>query len=206
MPRATVATTKGTAPTKKTTASKPRARTTPSVDSVAPPSPAPEGEILTTILSRLEVVEEKIVGSVAALVEELRTFKEALTPPAAPDTELPPESTLPLVADLLRKNLMEHLTPVTAAIKRLEERVGFVANRLRQGGGGSGGGGGGGQDRPKPWRQDQGRHQRPPRGQQNTQRPNPPQPQQWTPPSAASVQGHFAPRPLRGGGFVEEED
>lgn len=204
MPRATAATTKGTVPTKKTTPRKPRARTTPSVDSVVPPSPTPEGEILTTILGRLEAVEEKIAGSLTALVEELRTFKEAVTPPAAPDAELPPESTLPLVADLLRKNLMEHLTPVTAAIKRLEERVGFVANRLKHGGGG--GGGGGGQERPKPWRQDQGRHQRPPRGQQNTQRPNQPQPQQWTPPSAASVQGHFAPRPLLGGGFVEEED
>jgi hypothetical protein len=165
--------------------------------------PAPEEETLTLILSRLEALEEKVAGSFAALVEELRSFKETLSTPAIPDAETPPESALPLVADLLRKNLMEHLTPVTAAIKRLEERVGFVANRLKHGGGG---GGGGGQDRPKSWRHDQGRHQRPPRGQQSSQRPNQPQAQQWTPPSAASVQGHFAPRPLPGGGFVEEED
>jgi hypothetical protein len=83
----------------------------------------------------------------------------------------------------------------------LEERIGFVANRLKHGGSG-----GGGQDRQKPWRHEQGRHARPPRGQQNGQRPSQGQPQQWTPPSAASVQGHFAPRPLPGGRFAEEED
>lgn len=203
MPKAATATTKGTLSTKKTAASKPRARPTPAVESPVVPSPAPEGETLTFILSRLDALEEKVAKSLTELVGELRTFKDAFLPPAPSDTETTAESALPLVADVLRKNLMEHLTPVTAAIKRLEERVGFVANRLKQGGGG---GGGGGQDRPKSWRHDQGRHQRPPRPQQNSQRPNPPQPQQWTPPSAASVQGHFAPRPLPGGGFVEEED
>ena len=93
------------------------------------------------------------------------------------------------------------MAPVTAALKRLEERIGFVANRFKQGGGG-------GQERQKPWRQDHGRRPRPQRerGQANGQRSAQGQPQQWTPPSAASVQGHFAPRPLPGRDFLEEED
>lgn len=206
MPKAATATTKGTLPTKKTSTSKPRVRATPVVDSPAASPPVAEGETLTFILGRLDALEEKVARSFAELVEELRTFKVTLSTPPTSVGEGESETDLPLVADVLRKNLMEHLTPVTAAIKRLEERVGFVANRLKHGGGGGSGGGGGGQDRPKSWRHDQGRHQRPPRGQQNTQRPNPPQAQQWTPPSAASVQGHFAPRPLPGGGFAEEED
>jgi hypothetical protein len=149
----------------------------------------------------MAALEDRIVSGFTALTEEVRALK--VTPVATEaSAETGPESSLPLVADLLRKNLMEHLTPVLAALKRLEERIGFVANRLKHGGGG----GGGGPDRPKSWRHDQGRHQRPPRGQQNGQRPTPPQPQQWNPPSAASVQGHFAPRPLPGGGAPEEED
>src|SRR5262249_61183823 len=101
--------------------------------------------------------------------------------PAAAGTDTTAETVLPLMTDALRHNLMEHLNPVLAAVKRLEERIGFVANRLKFSGGG---GGGGGQDRQKPWRAEQGRHPRPQqRGQQNGQRPTPPQPQQWTPPS-----------------------
>jgi hypothetical protein len=199
MPKSTTATTKGTSSTKKTPASKSSARTTPNVDAPVVSPSSLESEMLAAILGRLEALEGKVAGSFATLVEELRSLKESLSAPSTSDGQTPPETALPLVADMLRKNLMEHLTPVTAALKRLEERVGFVANRLKQGGGG-------GQDRSKSWRHDQGRHQRPQRGQQSNQRANPPQPQQWTPPSAASVQGHFAPRPLPGGGFVEEED
>src|SRR5262249_17865096 len=160
-----------------------------------------ESHALTSILQRLDGLEEKITNGFATLTQELHTLHIASNPAAA-GTDTTAETVLPLMTDALRHNLMEHLNPVLAAVKRLEERIGFVANRLKF----SGGGGGGGQDRQKPWRAEQGRHPRPQRGQQNGQRPTPPQPQQWTPPSAASVQGHFAPRPLPGRGLVEEDD
>lgn len=191
-------TTKGATASKKTTTSKPRIRTVQNVEEVVAPV-APDRDALASVLQRLEALEEKISAGFAGLTEELRALK---TTQAAEGTESEtvPDSSLPLIADLLRRHLMEHVTPVTAGLKRLEERIGFVANRLKHGGGG------GGQERQKPWRHEQNRHPRPPRGQQNGQRPNQGQPQPWTPPSAASVQGHFAPRPLPGGGFVEEED
>lgn len=191
-------TTKGAASSKKTTTSKPRMRTVQNVEEVVAPA-APDRDALASVLQRLEALEEKISAGFSGLTEELRALK---TTPATEGagSETVPDSSLPLIADLLQRHLMEHLNPVTAGLKRLEERIGFVANRLKHGGGS------GGQERPKPWRHEQSRHPRPPRGQQNGQRPNQGQPQQWTPPSAASVQGHFAPRPLPGGGFAEEED
>jgi hypothetical protein len=199
MAKAASATTKGTVSSKKTTTSKPRTRAPQSVEEMPAPTVS-ETDALASILQRLDALEEKISAGFSGLTEEVRALK---TIPAAggAESEAVPDSSLPLVADLLRRHLMEHLTPVTAGLKRLEERIGFVANRLKHGGSG-----GGGQDRQKPWRHEQGRHARPPRGQQNGQRPSQGQPQQWTPPSAASVQGHFAPRPLPGGRFVEEED
>jgi hypothetical protein len=198
MAKAASSTTKGTVSNKKTTTSKPRTRATQSVEG-APAPTVSEADALTSILQRLDTLEEKISSGLFGLMEEVRALK---TTPAAGGTESEAglDSSLHLVADLLRRHLMEHLTPVTAGLKRLEERIGFVANRLKQGGSG------GGQDRQKPWRHEQGRHARPPRGQQNGQRPSQGQPQQWTPPSAASVQGHFAPRPLPGGRFAEEEE
>jgi hypothetical protein len=221
MPKAASATTKGTSSSKKTTASKARNHPTAQnsgvvlvspatpVESGAPPSveppilpAAPESPALTSILQRLDTLEEKITGGFAALAQELHTLHVSSSP-AAVGTEVTSETVLPLMTDVLRHNLIEHLNPVLAAMKRLEERIGFVANRLKFSGGG---GGGSGQDRQKPWRTEQGRPPRPQRSQQNGQRPTPPQPQQWTPPSAASVQGHFAPRPLPGRGFVEEDD
>ncbi len=221
MPKAASATTKGTSSSKKTTPSKARSHHTAQnrdavlvspvtsiesgVPSVEPPasSAAPESHALTSILQRLDGLEEKITNGFAALAQEIHTLHVSSSP-AAVGTEVSVETVLPLMTDALRHNLMEHLNPVLAAVKRLEERIGFVANRLKFSGGG--GGGGGGQDRQKPWRAEQGRHPRPQRGPQNGQRPTPPQPQQWTPPSAASVQGHFAPRPLPGRGLVEEDD
>jgi hypothetical protein len=200
MAKAASSTTKGTVSGKKTTTSKPRTRAAQSTE-VTPVPTVSETDALTSILQRLEVLEEKISAGFSGLTEEVRALKT--TPEAGgAESEAVPDSSLPLVADLLRRHLMEHLTPVTAGLKRLEERIGFVANRLKHGGSG----GGGGQDRQKPWRHEQGRHARPPRGQPNGQRPNQGQPQQWTPPSAASVQGHFAPRPLHGGKLAEEED
>ncbi|MGE0679539.1 MAG: hypothetical protein AB7P69_01335 [Candidatus Binatia bacterium] len=199
MAKAASSTTKGTVSGKKTTTSKPRTRAPQSTE-IIPASTVSETDALASILQRLDTLEEKISVGFSGLMEEMHALK---TTPAAggAESEAVPDSSLPLVADLLRRHLMEHLTPVTAGLKRLEERVGFVANRLKHGGSS-----GGGQDRQKPWRHEQGRHARPPRGQPNGQRPNQGQPQQWTPPSAASVQGHFAPRPLHGGKLAEEED
>jgi hypothetical protein len=183
---------------KKTTTSKPRTRAALSAEGTPAPTVS-EADALASILQRLTALEEKISAGFSGLTEEVRALK-MIPPTEGAASEAGPDSSLPLMADLLRRHLMEHLTPVTAGLKRLEERIGFVANRLKHGGSG------GGQDRQKPWRHEQGRHARPPRGQQNGQRPTQGQPQQWTPPSAASVQGHFAPRPLPGGRLVEEED
>ena len=200
MAKAASSTTKGTVSGKKTTTGKPRARATQSAD-IIPVSTVSETDALASILQRLETLEEKISAGFSGLTEEVRALK-TIPATGGAESEATPDASLPLIADLLRRHLMEHLTPVTAGLKRLEERVGFVANRLKH----SGSGGGGGQERQKPWRHEQGRHPRPPRGQPNGQRPNQGQPQQWTPPSAASVQGHFAPRPLHGGKFAEEEE
>src|SRR5262249_27861782 len=136
----------------------------PSVEPLAS-SAAPESHALTSILQRLDGLEEKITNGFAALAQELHTLQGSSSPAAA-GTEAPAETVLPLMTDVLRHNLMEHLNPVLAAVKRLEERIGFVANRLKFSGGG---GGGGGQDRQKPWRAEQGRHPRPQRSQQNGQ-------------------------------------
>src|SRR5262249_58103730 len=106
---------------------------------------APETPALASILQRLDTLEEKITGGFAALSAELNTLT-AVPISDAVESEATSEAALPLMTDVLRHNLMEHLTPVMAALKRLEERIGFVANRLKF----SGGGGGGGPDRQKP--------------------------------------------------------
>jgi hypothetical protein len=148
---------------------------------------APTADLLAAFSARLTAVEEKITNSLATLLAAVQTPP---TPPAMqrPDGGDATETLLPMVADLLRRSLAEHLTPITAALKRLEERIGFVSNRLKHQPGG--------QERQKPWRHDQSPHARPRRHNG----PRPGQGQPWSPPSAASVQGHFAPRPLRSGG------
>lgn len=164
---------------------------------VAAPAPV---DVLAPFSARLNAVEEKITSSLSALSADLQALKVA-TASAPPSGEAPPDTFLPVVADLIRRSLMEHLTPVTAALKRLEERIGFIGNRLKYPAGGP--------ERQKPWRHEQPRHARP-RSPANIPRPGQGQGQPWTPPSAASVQGHFAPRPLRGGGdpqvVGDEED
>lgn len=207
MAKAASSTTKESTSGKKTTTSKPRTRAQrPTAETVTASPGAPEPDVLAPILQRLDALEEKISVGFSGLAQELHT-REPLQESGRGEPEAMTDSALPLVADLLRRNLMEYLTPVMAGLKRLEERIGFVANRLKHGGSGSSSGGGGGPDRQKPWRHEQGRHARPPRPQQNGQRQqNQGQPQPWTPPSAASVQGHFAPRPLPGRGFTEEEE
>jgi hypothetical protein len=180
-----------------TASDKPRSRSVKS--STAQVEAPPTAELITTLTERLNAVEEKITTGFSSLAAAVQTLQAtpALQRPEGNDQT---ETILPIVADLIRRNLIEHLTPVTAALKRLEERVGVVSTRLKHSPGG------GGQERQKPWRHDQSPHSRPRR--QNGPRPG--QGQQWSPPSAASVQGHFAPRPFRGGdesptGGEEEE-
>ena len=154
--------------------------------SASPPAAVPPAELLAPLIERLKAMEEKVTtgfSTVATLVQEL----QATPTPARPEGGDQTETFLPLVADLIRRSLTEHLTPITAALKRLEERVGFVSNRLKHAPPG-------GQERQKPWRHDQPARSRS-RRHGGAPRPGPGQP--WTAPSAASVQGHFAPRPLR---------
>jgi hypothetical protein len=158
-----------------------------SVKSSAPaPAAVAPAELLAPLLERLSAVEEKITAgfsSVATTVQGLQTAPA----PARPEESEQTETFLPIVADLIRRSLTEHLTPITAALKRLEERIGFVSNRLKHAPGGQ-------QERQKPWRHDQPSRSR---SRRHGGTPRPGQGQPWTAPSAASVQGHFAPRPLR---------
>lgn len=189
-PKRTV--TKSTAPASKTRARAAKAAPLPE-PVLSPPAP----DLLVVMTERLNALEEKLIGGLSSLLAEVHTLKTAPKVPA-PDTTVTTETFLPLVADLIRRNLMEQMNPVIASLKRLEERVGFLGNRLKQPPPA------GPDHRQKPpWRHDQQQRHNRPRGP----RPGgggggsgaPPQGQTWTPPSAASVQGHFAPRPLRGG-------
>ncbi|MBI3249713.1 MAG: hypothetical protein HYZ50_24725 [Deltaproteobacteria bacterium] len=217
MPKATIVTGKKTTAVKKPSASrasvarnnKPEVvlMVTPIAEE-PPPAPPPAPDTLLIVLERLNAMEEKIASGFAVLAEQVRVLKAA--PPAGtPEGDAAADTALPLLADIFRRHLMEELSPVTAGMKRLEERIGFVANRLKHGGSSSGGGGSSGQERQKPWRNEQGRHARPRSGGQQNGQQRPPQgqpPPSWTPSSAAAVQGHFAPRPLPGRGFIEEEE
>jgi hypothetical protein len=188
----------------KSTASAPktRARAVKEVPLPEPMGSPPAPDLLAVMTERLNALEAKVVESLSSLLAEVHTLKTAPEVPA-PDGAATTETFLPLVADLIRRNLMEQMNPVIASLKRLEERVGFMSNRLKQPPPA------GPDHRQKPpWRHDQQQRHNRPRGP----RPGggggvgpsggsggPPQGQTWTPPSAASVQGHFAPRPLRGG-------
>lgn len=186
-------------PATKSTAASDKSRSRSAKSPLPQPEPPPAVDLLAAFSERLAAVEEKITNGLSALLTAVQTQP---TPPVAarPEGGDPTETLLPMVADLLRRSLTEHLTPITAALKRLEERIGFVSNRLKHQPGG--------QERQKPWRHDQSPHARPRR---HNDGPRPGQGQQpWSPPSAASVQGHFAPRPLRSGGETpdvgEEEE
>lgn len=180
---------KGTASAPKT-----RARTVkehPLPESVGPATP----DLLAVVTERLNALEEKIAGGLSSLMAEIHALKPDSQLPSS-DSTLTSETFLPMVADLVRRNLMEQVNPLIASLKRLEERVGFIGNRLKQPLPG------GQEHRQKPWRHEpqqrynRPRSQRPAGGGSNN---GGQQGQTWTPPSAASVQGHFAPRPLRGG-------
>jgi hypothetical protein len=159
-----------------------------SAKSSAPtPAAVSPAELLAPLLERLNAVEEKITAGFSTVATTIQGVQTAPAP-APPEEGEQTETFLPIVADLIRRSLTEHLTPITAALKRLEERVGFVSNRLKHAPGGQ-------QERQKPWRHDQPPRSRSRRHGGGAPRPGPGQP--WTAPSAASVQGHFAPRPLR---------
>ena len=174
----------------KSSASSEKPRTRSVKSSASSPAAVPLAELLTPLMERLNAVEEKITAGFSAVATAVQGLQASPSPerPAGGDQA---ETFLPIVADLIRRSLTEHLTPITAALKRLEERVGFVSNRLKHAPSG--------QERQKPWRHDQPprshprRHGGPRPGQGPSQGPGQP----WTAPSAASVQGHFAPRPLR---------
>jgi hypothetical protein len=192
-------TTKRTTTTKsQTTPAKSRAQAPKAVTSLPPVSGEEAVTDLTAVTDRLTALEENLTQRLSSLATEIIAEKATLSRPGAGEQDAG-EILLPLIADLMRRSLTEQLTPIVASLKRIEERVGFIGNRLKHPATGQ-------EQRQKPWRHDQQpRHNRPPRGANG---PRPSQGQQWTPPSAASVQGHFAPRPLHGGvaGHATEED
>jgi hypothetical protein len=172
-------------------------------DLPVPASPSfsaePLVENLQLLTERVNALEEKITASVETLASMVQTLKNQEAATVSAENEPSDETVLPVIADVIRQSIMEQLNPLVASLKRIEERVGFIGNRLKQGQSQD-------QRQKPPWRHDQQRHNRPPRGP-NGQRA--PQGQPWNPPSAASVQGHFAPRPLRGGEadhFAEDEE
>lgn len=196
---------KATSPTPQRTPAAKKSSSTTTVSnrsrkSPVPPAPAsaePGTDSLLLLTHRLDTLEEKMTSGLSTLIAEVRALAAAAGSTRSGDS--PPSDTfLPVVADLIRRSLTEHVTPLTAALKRLEERMGFISNRLKHPAGG------GPPERQKPWRHDQQRHD-----QSRHSRPRlhtAPRPgsqgqggQPWTPPSAASVQGHFAPRPPKGG-------
>ncbi len=220
MPKATVVPGKKTATVKKPSASRAAieqnhepeiAELEPPLVEATPSAPSSDPDPLLLVYERLNALEEKIASGFAALTSEIHALT-TVPPASTPAGDATADAALPVLTDMFRRHLMEQMSPVTAGMKRLEERIGFVANRLKHGGSNSGGsnsGGGGGSERPKPWRNEPARHARPRGGGQQNGQPRQPQgqpPPSWTPPSAASVQGHFAPRPLPGRGFIEEEE
>lgn len=193
-------------------AAKPRSQTT-KRSTATKPSPAVALALeqpFAQLMARVDALEEKIATSVSTLHTQLQTMQaewqsmkdlletmqrtqheaqerqanQAANNGGSP--EEPSETFLPVVADLIQRNLTEHLSPMTTTLRRLEERIGFVSNRLKPASGG--------QDRQKQWRRDQRdqAHHFRSRGQGAARQGQ--AGQAWTPPSAASVQGHFAPR------------
>jgi hypothetical protein len=179
-------------------ASKTRARAV-KESALSEPAVPPIPDLLVVVTERLNTLEEKIAGGLSSLTAEIHALKPDPGLPS-PDGTVNSETFLPVVADLIRRNLMEQVNPMIASLKRLEERVGFISNRLKQPPPG------GQEHRQKPWRHEQQQRYNRPRGQRpagggsgGSSGTAGQQGQTWTPPSAASVQGHFAPRPLRGG-------
>lgn len=189
-------------PTSKTTAKKKtagakktasRTRKSPAKKTAAAEEPAVHAALLT-LQQRLETLEEKLSQGLAALVTEVKELRSA-APVDPPQSGLTEETVGALLQETLRKHIEEQIEPVTTTLRRIEERVGFIGNRLKSSGGGG---------RNKSGRRDQSPNAR-------AKGPNAPRPgqssgQNWTPPSAASVQGHFTPRPMSLDHLAREDD
>jgi hypothetical protein len=181
---------KKTAGAKKTAS---RTRKSPTKKTAATAEPAVHAAILT-LQQRLETLEERLSQGLTALVAEVKELRSA-PPVDPPQSGLTEESIGALLQETLRKHIEEQIEPVTTTLRRIEERVGFIGNRLKSSGGGG---------RNKSGRRDQSPNAR-------AKGPNAPRPgqnsgQNWTPPSAASVQGHFTPRPMSLDHLAREDD
>ena len=166
---------------------KPRTQTTNPDEEPKGQAQPPPVEVAALLADQFKALQDKLVAELASLISEVQALKTLSTPTLSSNGETA-ETVLPVIADLIRRNVMEQTAPIIASLKRLEERVGFICNRLKHPQSAQ-------EQRPKPWRHDQQQRHGRPRGHGN----RPPQGQTWAPPSAASVQGHFAPRPLPGG-------
>lgn len=190
MPTKASTTTKASAAKKRPAAKKaPAAKRKTPAKATAETGDVATQEAILQLQARVETLEEKLCGQLAVLVaavEELRTARPDTQVAAAPNAEAG-EARL---QEALQQHVEQHIEPLSALLRRVDERVGFIGNRLKSSGGG-------GPGRNKTWRRDQAGNARS-RGQ-NGQRQGhhgqpPPPSQNWTPPSAESIKGLFAPR------------
>ena len=180
---------KTTSATKKTS----RTRKSPAKKTAVADEPAVHAAILT-LQQRLETLEGKLSQGLTALVAEIKELRSA-APVDPPQLGLSEEALGALLQETLRKHIEEQIEPVTTTLRRIEERVGFIGNRLKSSGGGG--------------RNKSGRREQSPNARAkgpNTPRPGQSPGQNWAPPSAASVQGHFTPRPMSLDHLAREDD
>ncbi len=183
-------TAKKTAGAAKTTS---RPRKSPAKKTAVADEPAVHAAILT-LQQRLETLEGKLSQGLTALVAEVKELRSA-TPVDPPRPDLTQEAMGALLQETLQKHIEEQIEPVTTTLRRIEERVGFIGNRLKSSGGGG--------------RNKAGRREQSPNARAkglNAPRPGQSPSQNWTPPSAASVQGHFTPRPMSLDHLAREDD
>ncbi len=183
-------TAKKTAGAKKTTS---RTRKSPAKKTAVTAEPAVHAALLT-LQQQVETLEENLSQGLTALVSEVKELRSAL-PVAPPQTAVTEEALGALLQEALHKQVEEQIEPVTTTLRRIEERVGFIGNRLKSSGGGG---------RNKAGRRDQSPNARA-KGF-NAPRPGQSPGQDWPPPSAASVQGHFTPRPMSLDHLAREDD
>ena len=184
------ATAKKTAGAKKTTS---RARKSPVKKTAGADEPVVQAAILT-LQQRLETLEGTLSQGLTALMAEVKELRSA-APVDPPQSGLTEETIGTLLQEGLQKYIEEQIEPVTTTLRRIEERVGFIGNRLKSSGGGG--------------RNKSGRREQAPNARskgQNAPRPGQSPGPNWTPPSAASVQGHFTPRPMSLDHLAREDD
>lgn len=190
MPTKASTTTKASAAKKRPAAKKaPAAKRKTPAKATAETGDVATQEAILQLKARVETLEEKLCGQLAVLVaavEELRTARLDTQGAAVPNAEAG-ETRL---QEALQQHVEQHIEPLSALLRRVDERVGFIGNRLKSSGGG-------GPGRNKTWRRDQAGNAR--ARSQNGQRQGhhgqpPPPSQNWTPPSAESIKGLFAPR------------